>query len=148
MVLKPEDMYCSAQGELLFGLCHLSSLVCCMVLKPEDIYCSAQGELFDCAVSSLVCCMVFVMRLSTLTLQCVLLTLPFPKHALAFKCLQYKSSENCGKRRNCSSRAISPFPTVFSNCLENFQQFSSNSKLSSANSFGLEESKICRLRKG
>ena len=33
-------------------------------------------------------------------------------------------------------------------CLENFLSFSSNLKLSSANSFSLEESKICRLGKG
>ena len=39
----------------------------------------------------------------------------------------------------------------FSQCfylLENFLPFSSNSKLSSANSFNLEESKICHLGKG
>ena len=27
---------------------------------------------------------------------------PFPKQALVFTCLQYKSFENTGKRRNCS----------------------------------------------
>ena len=42
----------------------------------------------------------------------------------------------------------SPFPTVFSTCLENLMPFSSNVKLSSAKSFSLEESKICRLGKG
>ena len=41
-----------------------------------------------------------------------------------------------------------PFPTVFSTLLENFLLFSSNSKLSSAKSFSLEESNICRLGKG
>ena len=56
--------------------------------------------------------------------------------------------KHCGKRRNCSLRAICPFPTVFSNPLENIMPFSSNLKLSSANSFKLEESKICRLGKG
>ena len=50
--------------------------------------------------------------------------------------------KHCGKRRNCSLRAISPFPTVFSTHLDNFLPFSSNLKLSSANSFNLEESKI------
>ena len=40
------------------------------------------------------------------------------------------------------------FPTVFSTCLENFKPFSLNLKLSSASSFSLEESKICRLGKG
>ena len=36
---------------------------------------------------------------------------------------------------------ISPFPTVFSTRLDTFLPFSSNLKLSSANSFSLEESK-------
>ena len=40
------------------------------------------------------------------------------------------------------------FSTVFSTCLDNFLPFSSNLKLSSANSFSLEESKICRLVMG
>ena len=45
-------------------------------------------------------------------------------------------------------QAISPFPTVFSTHSDNFLPFSSNLKLSSANSFSLEESKICRLVMG
>ena len=53
-----------------------------------------------------------------------------------------------GKRRNCLQWAISPFPTVFSTCLGNFVPFSLNLKLSSANSFSLEQSKICCLGKG
>ena len=56
--------------------------------------------------------------------------------------------KHCGKRRNCSRRTISPFPTVFSTRLDNFLPFSSNLKLSSANCFSLEESKICRSEKG
>ena len=56
--------------------------------------------------------------------------------------------KQCGKRRNCSWRAISPFPTVFSTRLGNFLSFSSSLKLSSANSLRLEGSKICRLGKG
>ena len=56
--------------------------------------------------------------------------------------------QHCGKRRNCSYRAVSPFPTVLSTLFENAPPFPSNSKLSSANSFSLEESKICRLGKG
>ena len=55
--------------------------------------------------------------------------------------------KHCGKRRNCLLRAISPFPTVFSTHLE-FLLFSLNLKLLSANSFSLEESKICCLGKG
>ena len=53
--------------------------------------------------------------------------------------------KHCGKRRNCSKRAIPPFPTVFSIHLENFPPFSTNLELSSANFFSLEESEICRL---
>ena len=56
--------------------------------------------------------------------------------------------KHCGKRRNCSQRAISPFSTVFSTRLDNFLPFSSNFKLSYANFFSLEESKICRLVMG
>ena len=44
-----------------------------------------------------------------------------------------------GKRRICSWRAISPFPTVFSTLLENFSPFSSILKLSSANFFRSEK---------
>ena len=40
------------------------------------------------------------------------------------------------------------FPPVFSSHLENFLPFLSNLKLLSADSFSLEESKICRLGKG
>ena len=40
------------------------------------------------------------------------------------------------------------FPSVFSTLLDIFLPFSSNSKLSSANSLSLEESKICYLGKG
>ena len=40
-----------------------------------------------------------------------------------------------------------PFRTVFSILSENFLPFSSNLKLSSANTFSLEESKICHLGK-
>ena len=56
--------------------------------------------------------------------------------------------KHCGKRRNRSKRAISPFPTVFSTLLIHFLLFSSSLKLSFANSFSLEESKICRLGNG
>ena len=44
--------------------------------------------------------------------------------------------------------AISPFSTVFSTRSDTFLPFSSNLKLSSANSFSLEESEICRLVMG
>ena len=74
--------------------------------------------------------------------------LSFPKQGLVFTCLQYKSSENTvGKGENARNKEFLLFP-VFSTHLENFPQFSSNLKLSSANSLNLEESKICRLGKG
>ena len=40
--------------------------------------------------------------------------------------------KHSGKRRNCSLREISPFPTVFSTRLDNFLPLSSNLKVSSA----------------
>ena len=43
---------------------------------------------------------------------------------------------------------MSPFPKVSCTLYENFQPFSSKLNLSSANSFSLEESKICHLGKG
>ena len=55
--------------------------------------------------------------------------------------------KHCGNRRNYSWRDFSPFPSVFSTCLDNFLPSSSNIKLSSAYSFSLEESKMCRLVK-
>ena len=59
---------------------------------------------------------------------------PFPKQALVFTCLLYKSVEKTvRKRRNCSYQAISLFPAVFSIHLENFLPFLSNLKLWSAN---------------
>ena len=44
-------------------------------------------------------------------------------------------------------RAISPFPTLFSTRLDTFLPSSSNWKLSAANSFSLEKSKMLRLGK-
>ena len=66
-----------------------------------------------------------------------------------FTCLQYKSLENAvGKGENARNKQFLLFPTMFSTRLENFLPFSSNLKLSSANSFSLEEFKICRMGKG
>ena len=53
-----------------------------------------------------------------------------------------------GKERLLVTSNFSFFPTVFFTHLENFLPFSSNLKLSSANSFTWEESKICYLGKG
>ena len=50
----------------------------------------------------------------------------------------------CGKRRNCSLQAISPFSTAFSTLQEIFPPMSSNLKLSSAISLSLE---VCNFFK-
>ena len=73
---------------------------------------------------------------------------PFPRQALDFTYLQYKTFENTVGKGAILLRAISPFPTAFFTDFENFLPFSSNSNLSSANSFRMEASKICRLGKG
>ena len=62
---------------------------------------------------------------------------PFP-NKLWFLHVQYKSFENTVENGEFARN-------VFSTCLENFLQFSSTLILSSANSFSLEESKICGL---
>ena len=53
-----------------------------------------------------------------------------------------------GKEEIARNKQFLVFFTVFSTHLENFLPFSSNSELSSANNFSLEESKICHLGKG
>ena len=60
-----------------------------------------------------------------------------------FTCLHYKSFENTlGKREIACEKQFLLFPHCFLPFWENFQPFLSNSKLSCANSFSLEESKI------
>ena len=54
-----------------------------------------------------------------------------PQTSPGFMCLQYKSIKNT---MNNGEIAISPLPTKFSTHLENYVPFSSNLKLSSANS--------------
>ena len=67
---------------------------------------------------------------------------------VVFTCLHYKSFENTvGKGDIARNEQFLIFP-LFSTLLENFLPFSSNLKLSSANSFNLGGSKICRLGKG
>ena len=71
------------------------------------------------------------------------------KQALVSTCLQYESFENtAGKGQIARSEQFLLFPQCFSTLLENFPPFSLNLKWSSAKSFSLEESKICRLGKG
>ena len=52
-----------------------------------------------------------------------------------------------GKGEIAHKKDFSSFPNAFSTLFENFPPFSSNSKLLSANSFTLEEFKICCLGK-
>ena len=71
----------------------------------------------------------------------------FPKQALVFMCLKYKSFENTvGKGEIARNEQFLLFPQCFYP-LGNFPSFPSNLELSSANSFSLEGSKIC-LGKG
>ena len=67
---------------------------------------------------------------------------------MGFPCLKYKSFENTVEKGEIARHEqFLLFPAVFSIRLKNFLPFSPNIKLSSANSFSLEESKICRLEK-
>ena len=76
------------------------------------------------------------------------LALPFPKQALVFTCLQYKSFENTvGKKEIACNEQFLLFPQCFPTCLENIPPLSSNLKLLSVISLSLEESKICCLGK-
>ena len=72
---------------------------------------------------------------------------PFP-HNDPFDSPGNKPFENTvGKGEIAHNEQFLLFP-VFSTHLNNFLPFSSNLKFSSANSFSLEESKICRLVMG
>ena len=53
-----------------------------------------------------------------------------------------------GKEEFARNEQISSFSTVFSTLSDNFAPFSSNLKLSSVNSFSLEESEILLFGKG
>ena len=72
---------------------------------------------------------------------------PFQDKPIVFTCLQYKSYQNTLGKGKLLVTCNFSFPTVFSIGLKNFLPFSQNSKLSSANSFSLEESKICSFGK-
>ena len=74
---------------------------------------------------------------------------PFQNKLWFFTCLQKKTFENTVRKEEIArNEQFLLFPTVFSTILENSVQFSSNLKLSSANSPRLQGSKICRLGKG
>ena len=65
---------------------------------------------------------------------------PFPSKPRFYPVLSTSLLKTLGEKEKLLEQAISSFPTVFSTDLENFLPFSSNLKLSSANSFSLEES--------
>ena len=73
---------------------------------------------------------------------------PFPNKPWFLLVCSTSLLKTLREKEKLLKRAIFPFPTVFSTRLDNFMPFSSNFKLSSANSFSLEVSKICRLEKG
>ena len=67
----------------------------------------------------------------------------FPKQALVFKCLQYKSSENTmGKGEIAHNEQF----LLFSHCFLDFRQIYNCHLLLTL--LSLKESKICRLGKG
>ena len=68
---------------------------------------------------------------------------------LVFKCLLYKPFENTvGKGEIAHNEKFLLFPQCFLPFSRTFCHSDRNLKLSSANSFSLEESKICHLGKG
>ena len=72
----------------------------------------------------------------------------FHKQALVFWRLQYKSLENTkGKGEIARNEQFLLFPQCFLPVLETFLPFLSYLKLSSANSYSLEEAKMCRSEK-
>ena len=66
---------------------------------------------------------------------------PFPEKPRSLHFCSTSLLKKTRKMRNCSLRAIFPFPSVFT-LLENFPPFLSNLELSSANSFILESPKF------
>ena len=76
------------------------------------------------------------------------LLLPFPKQALDFMCLYYKSFENTvSKGEIAHNEQFLLFSRCFLRVWRTFGNFSSNLILSSANSFGLDQSKILSFGK-
>ena len=71
----------------------------------------------------------WVSRRPTVTTSCS----PFPKQALIFMCLPYKSFGNTKEKGEIASNEQFLLFQVFSNIWKNFMPFSSNLKLSSAN---------------
>ena len=73
--------------------------------------------------------------------SCRFVSWPFPKQAVVFTCLLYRSFENTVGKGEIARN-------VFSSLYGHFSSFSLNLKLSSAKPLSLGEPKICRLGKG
>ena len=73
---------------------------------------------------------------------------PFPNKPWFLRVCSTNLLKTLWEKEKLLIQVITPFLTVFSTLLINFPPFSSNLKLLPANSFSLEESKICRLGKG
>ena len=87
--------------------------------------------------------------LELIVFRLLVLVNPFPNKPWFYTCLQYKSVENTvGKEEIARNEQFLLFPQCFLPDWRIFLPFSSNLKLSSANSFSLEESKICPLGSG
>ena len=70
----------------------------------------------------------------------------FPKQTFVLPLCKKCLLKTMGKEKLLVPR-ISPFPKVLSILSENFLTYESNLKLTSANSFSINECKICGLRK-
>ena len=74
---------------------------------------------------------------------------PLPKQGLVFTCLQYKPFENTkGRGEIAHNKQFLLSPQCFLSIWKTFLPLTSTLKLLSANSFNLEDSKICCLGKG
>ena len=74
---------------------------------------------------------------------------PFPNKPCFLRvCSTSLLKNNVGKEELARNEQFFLFPQCFQSRLDNFLLLSSKLKLSSANSFSLEESKICFLGKG
>ena len=73
---------------------------------------------------------------------------PFPNKPWFLRVCSSSLLKTLGKGEIACNEQFLLFPTVFSTRLENFLPFSSNSKLPTANSYSLEESKNLSFGKG
>ena len=77
-----------------------------------------------------------------------LLFVPFPNKPWFLRVCRKSLLKTLWEKEKLVITSNFSFPSMFSTCLRNFLPFTSNLKLSSANSFSLVEPIICRLGKG